>query len=115
MTDPRQHPEEGIRITGRPTAPVGLCIYFHLLSVAACLCLTLADRGLLLNSTFSWAFFNAMQLIILPLAMTFWICPIVVLVVIASGRVRGWSAVFSLSAEVLLCMAQLKVLLPLVM
>ena len=75
MTDSQQLPdpplpsEESLRITRSWTGSVRPCIYLHLLSVAALLCLTLADRGLLLNTTFSRAFFNAMQFIILPLVI----------------------------------------------
>lgn len=90
-------------------------IFSHLIAIAVCLAMTLADRGLLVNSSVSDFVENNLMILLLPALLAGLVLPAVLLIAVCRGTVARRSTVIGIIAEILLCVAQLYVLLPAVM
>ena len=87
-------------------------VAIHLIGVIICLMLTLADLGVLVNSRVSNLFFTIAGVPIWLSLLALPACPLLMLIEIARIDANRRSAVLGIIAEILLCLAQIQVLLP---
>lgn len=95
-----------------PFVWVRIAVWSHLVAVAICLAVTLADRGLLFNANVSKMFTDYCAALMLPSLLAWFICPIMVLTELSKSSIPISTRAFSVMAEVALCVAQGCVLLP---
>ncbi len=112
-TDLPAHSEQPVNSAVTPRKDrVRWILAIHIISIAVCLMLVLADRGLLVNQRVSQFFYPTSQLPWMLFCLPVLLCPLWLLVEIVRGRVTGLSAVLAVIAEMLLCVTHLQVLQP---
>ena len=89
-------------------------VYTHLVCVAFCLVLTLADRNRLINDSVSQFAKQWLAFLILPGLLSWIACPFALWLAILNGRESVRTRTIGFMAEVLLVVAQWEILLPLV-
>ncbi len=95
-----------------PSRRIRWIVYFHLASVAFCLALTLADRGLLVNHRISRLFYATAEWPFLVGLLALPICPLLMFFELVRTASTRRTVILAVSAEALLCMAHAYVLLP---
>jgi hypothetical protein len=90
-------------------------IFTHLIAVGVCLGFTLADRRLLISPRVSQLFVKYGVLLFFPAVLSWWVCPLLLIIILMRPGISVKTRVLSVAAETLLCVLQIYVLLPAVM
>ncbi len=113
--DPHMGSMSGLAPPGPPVRDlVRWIVYTHLVCVGICLAFTLAERHRLVNASVSEFFMGWFAILFLPGLLSLFACPLALLIVIVLARGSGKSRAIGFISEILLCVAQLFILLPLV-
>src|SRR5258708_18931038 len=86
--------------------------YSHLAAVIVCASFSLADTGLLVNSSVSRIFYDKAGILLLPSVLAWFVCPAVLVVSFSRGLVSARAGSIGVAAEILLFIAQMYALLP---
>ena len=99
-----------------PEAPSGSrlrwVVFLHLVAVVCCACFSLADRRLLINREVADFYLYYGEILLVPALMAWFVCPVVVLLLLARRGTSGSTRLFAILAEGMLCVSQMLVLLP---
>jgi hypothetical protein len=92
--------------------PVRRLVFSHIVAATVCLAMTRADRGVLITPVISQFFYDWCMVIAVPAVFSLWVFPPWMLILIATGRARGKTAVWGVIAEILLTFTHWYVMVP---
>lgn len=87
-------------------------VFLHAVAVICFAGMTLASKGMLINRDFSEFYLYYGAILLIPALMSWFVCPVVVLLLVARSGTSPSTRVFAVLAEALLWMTQTLVLLP---
>ena len=87
-------------------------VFLHVIAVMCCAGMSLASKGMLINREVADFYLYYGPILLVPALMAWFVCPVIVLLLLARKGTSGSTRLFAILAEGMLCVGQLLVLLP---